>query len=67
MRLLGAFAVGVIGCIASCFAAIQLGAISEIFLGPTATLIFRIIVAGGGIAITIAFAWSVAKPDRRTQ
>lgn len=62
MRFVWAVVVGVIGCGATYVAATRLGAVGQMILGPTAGTILGLIVAGGGVAVTIALAVAAARP-----
>jgi hypothetical protein len=64
MRILLALVVGVIGCGVTYVVATRLGAIGEIVMGPMLGSILGIIVALGGLAVTLALAYGAAKPRK---
>ena len=66
MRILLSIGVGVIGCLVTYFVATTMGTISELVLGRMLSTILEVILALGGVAITAALAFEVAKPDKKS-
>lgn len=66
MRILSGLAVGVIGCGITYFGATMLAAISEEIAGPIVSSLLGIILAAGGIAVTIALVFDVVKTPHKS-
>lgn len=61
MRILWALLVVIIGCTMTFVAAAQLGTIGDMVAGRTVGTGLRMIVGAGGVALTVALAFSAAR------